>query len=238
MSRLTTRNPRVRISKAPRCLILCASSTVSACTPDISLVTPHPTVASECRNSWPKISSNRFPPVLRSRSRINPSLTSDFRRKFAVERSTSGELLERVAQPKAIARKLEQIGAQRAAVKFSHVIAPAQAFLAAVVARHVQKTVWILCPSVRAQDSLYETILNWLPAAQFLPEAEFAAVENVLPDPEIAAERLALLAKIDPRSAAADSENASHMIVTTRASLDQPAPKRGAVSSATLTIKR
>jgi len=148
-----------------------------------------------------------------------------------VERSTSGELLERVAQSQPIARKLEQIERTRAPVEFSHVIAPAQAFLSAVVAQRVQKTVWILCPSVRAQDSLYETILNWLPSAQFLPEAEFAAVENVLPDPEIAAERLALLAKID-------SEDGPHVIVTTRASLDQPAPRRGAVSAATLKIKR
>jgi transcription-repair coupling factor (superfamily II helicase) len=148
-----------------------------------------------------------------------------------VERSTSGELLERVAQSQPIARKLEQIERTRAPVKFSHVIAPAQAFLSAVVAQRVQKTVWILCPSVRAQDSLYETILNWLPTAQFLPEAEFAAVESVLPDPEIAAERLALLAKID-------SEDGPHVIVTTRASLDQPAPRRGAVSAATLKIKR
>ena len=148
-----------------------------------------------------------------------------------MERSTSGELLERVAQSAPIARKLEQIETQRAPVKFSHVIAPAQAFLAAIIARRVQKTVWILCPSVRAQDSLYETILNWLPSAQFLPEAEFAAVENVLPDPEIAAERLALLAKID-------SESGPHVIVATRASLDQPAPKRGTVSASTLKIKR
>jgi transcription-repair coupling factor (superfamily II helicase) len=148
-----------------------------------------------------------------------------------VEKSTSGELLERVAQSAPIARKLEQIGTARAPVRFSHVIAPAQAFLAAVIARSVQKTIWILCPSVRAQDSLYETILNWLPSAQFLPEAEFAAVENVLPDPEIAAERLALLAKID-------SEPGPHVIITTRASLDQPAPKRGAVSAATLKIKK
>ena len=148
-----------------------------------------------------------------------------------MERSISRELLERVAQTEPIARKLDQIEKQRAPVKFSHVIAPAQAFLSAVIARHAQKTIWMLCPSVRAQDSLYETILNWLPNAQFLPEAEFAAVENVLPDPEIAAERLALLAKID-------SESGPHVIVTTRASLDQPAPKRGAVSSATLQIKR
>jgi len=148
-----------------------------------------------------------------------------------VEKSISSELLERAAQNAPIARKLEQIETQRAPVKFSHIIAPGQAFLAAVIARRMPKTVWIVCPSVRAQDSLYETILNWLPATQFLPEAEFAAVENVLPDPEIAAERLALLAKID-------SEPGPLVIVTTRASLEQPAPKRGAVSAATLKIKR
>jgi transcription-repair coupling factor (superfamily II helicase) len=148
-----------------------------------------------------------------------------------VEKPLANELLERVAQSESIARKLALIGTSRGAIRFSHVVPPAQAFLSAVIARSVQKTIWILCPTVRAQDSLYETILNWLPSAQFLPEAEFAAVENILPDPEIAAERLALLAKID-------SEPGLHVIVTTRASLDQPAPKRGAVSSATLQIKR
>jgi transcription-repair coupling factor (superfamily II helicase) len=174
------------------------------------------------------------PKNLRTRRRVSPPdflKLRHFRRKFAVERSTSGELLERVAQSQPIARKLEQIETTRTPIKFSHVIAPAQAFLSAVVAQRVQKTVWILCPSVRAQDSLYETILNWLPSAQFLPEAEFAAVESVLPDPEIAAERLALLAKID-------SEDGPHVIVTTRASLDQPAPRHGAVLAATLKIKR
>ena len=158
-----------------------------------------------------------------------------------MERSISGELIERVAQSEPIARKLEQIGTERAPVKFSHVVPPAQAFLAAVIGSRLRKTVWILCPSVRAQDSLYETILNWFPSAQFLPEAEFAAVENVLPDPEIAAERLALLAMIDPPKdgfAAANSQPGPHLIVTTRASLDQPAPTRGAVSAATLKIKR
>ena len=155
-----------------------------------------------------------------------------------MERPLASELLEHVAKSEPIARKLESITASRELVKFSHVIPPAQAFLSAVIARGVRKTVWILCPTVRAQDSLYETILNWLPNAEFLPEAEFAAVENVLPDPEIAAERLALLAKIDQGSAVADREPAPHVIVTTRASLDQPAPKRGSVSSATLQIQR
>ena len=147
-----------------------------------------------------------------------------------MEKPLAKALLERLAQSEPIARKLEQIAKQRGSVKFSHVIEPARAFLSAVIARHVQQTVWILCPSVRAQDSVYETLLNWLPSAEFLPEAEFAAVENVLPDPEIAAERLSLLAKID-------SESGPHVIVTTRASLDQPAPQRGAVPASTLKIE-
>ena len=56
--------------------------------------------------------------------------------------------------------------------------------------------IWILCPSVHSQELFYESLLNWQPDALFLPEAEFAAVENVLPDPEIAAERLAFLMQI------------------------------------------
>jgi transcription-repair coupling factor (superfamily II helicase) len=147
-----------------------------------------------------------------------------------VEKESAVNLLERVAQSNPIARKLDWITKQDRPVRFSHVIEAAQPFLAAVIARHVRKTLWILCPSVRAQDSVYETLLNWLPSAQFLPEAEFAAVENVLPDPEIAAERLALLAKID-------SEGSPHVVVTTRASLDQPTPRRGVVQASTLQIK-
>jgi len=148
-----------------------------------------------------------------------------------VEKPVASEIIDRVAQSDAIARKLEQAAVARAPLKFSHVIPPAHAFLSAIIACQIRKTIWILCPTVRTQDSLYETILNWLPSAQFLPEAEFAAVENILPDPEIAAERLALLAKIE-------TDPGPHVIVTTRASLDQPAPKRGAVSSATLQIRR
>ncbi len=148
-----------------------------------------------------------------------------------MEKNFAALLLERVAQAAPIAAKVDAIVKPRGPVKFSHVIEPAQALLAAVIAHRAKKTVWVLCSSVRAQDSTYETLQNWIPDAQFLPEAEFAAVENVLPDPEIAAERLALLGKID-------TESGPHVIVTTRASLDQPAPKRGAVRSATLTLKR
>src|SRR5438105_9706669 len=70
MFRLTTRNRQAAISKARRCLILCASSTVSECTLVICRAILHPTVVFGCRNSWPRISSNRFQPALQLRSRI------------------------------------------------------------------------------------------------------------------------------------------------------------------------
>ena len=63
-----------------------------------------------------------------------------------------------------------------------------------------------------------------------MPEAEFAAVENILPDPEIAAERLDLLTQLE-------KGNAPGVIVTTRLALDQAAPKSGSLTSAALELR-
>jgi len=158
-----------------------------------------------------------------------------------VEKPIGAELLERVAASEPIAHKLDAIAKAAWPVKFSHVIEPAQAFLAAVIAHSFRRmrdlqhstksTIWILCPSVHSQELFYESLLNWQPDALFLPEAELAAVENVLPDPEIAAERLALLTKIE-------RDSRPRIVVATRASLDQSAPKRGTLQSAVTQLTR
>src|ERR1700747_1893300 len=151
--------------------------------------------------------------------------------KFAVEKSA--ELLERVAASEPIPRKVEAIQRAQWPVRFSHVIQSAQPFLAAVLAhasygrrvneRHAaNSTIWVLCPSVHSQEVFYESLLNWQPDALFLPEAELAGIENVLPAPEIAAERLALFLQIPTRR-----DTAPRIIVATRASLDQAAPQPG-----------
>src|SRR5262249_45623593 len=150
------------------------------------------------------------------------------------------ELLERVALSEPVARKLRSVQAAQWPVRFSHVIQPAQPFLAAVIAQKWHRpqadnrqasdsTIWILCPSVHSQELFYESLLNWQPDALFLPEAEFAAAENVLPDPEIVAERLAVLTQIGA---------GPHIIVATRASLDQTAPERGVLESALTQLRR
>jgi transcription-repair coupling factor (superfamily II helicase) len=148
-----------------------------------------------------------------------------------VEKSAGAKLLKIVATAEPIARKLREIERGVGPVSFSHVITSAQPFLAAVIAGEVEKTIWVVCPSVHAQETLYESLLNWRSDALFLPEAEFAAVENILPDPEIAAERLALLSKIE-------RQPGPHLIVATRAALEHPAPKRGALNAATVSLQR
>ena len=158
-----------------------------------------------------------------------------------MEKPIGAELLERVAASEPIAHKLDAIAKAAWPVKFSHVIEPAQPFLAAVIAhsfgrtrdlQHSTKsTIWILCPSVHSQELFYESLLNWQPEALFLPEAELAAVENVLPDPEIAAERLALLTEIE-------RDSRPRIVVATRASLDQSAPKRSTLQSAVTQLTR
>jgi transcription-repair coupling factor (superfamily II helicase) len=148
-----------------------------------------------------------------------------------VEDSSSDPLPSIVARAESISQKLREIRQGARPVAFSHVTEPAQAFLVAAIAGQIRKSFWILCPNVRSQELLYESLLNWLPDALFLPEAEFAAIENILPDPEIAAERLALLNR-------AQREKGPQVIVTTRAALDQTAPDPAALTSAVLALRR
>ncbi|HEX8898514.1 MAG TPA: transcription-repair coupling factor, partial [Chthoniobacterales bacterium] len=126
---------------------------------------------------------------------------------------------------------MREIAAGVCPVAFSHVTEAAQSFLVAALVSEISRTLWILCPSVRSQELLYETLLNWQPNALFLPEAEIAAVENILPDPEIAAERLALLSRVQ-------REKGPHLIVATHAALDQPAPAPAALNAAVLVLRR
>ena len=143
----------------------------------------------------------------------------------------SAEFLRLAAAAEPIQHKLRQMAADDFPVSFSHVIESAQPFLVATIAEHDRRSIWVICPTVRAQELFFESLSNWNSNASFLPEAEFAAVENILPDPEIAAERLALLSQIE-------KENAAKVVVTTRAALDQPAPNRGTLRSASLEIQR
>jgi len=148
-----------------------------------------------------------------------------------VEDSSGDPLPSTVKHAASISQKLREIEEGERPVAFSHVTEAAQAFLVAAIAQEIRKTFWIICPNVRSQELLYESLLNWLPDPQFLPEAEFAAAENILPDPEISAERLALLNRVT-------REKGPHVIIATRAALDQAAPNPAALNSAVVALRR
>jgi transcription-repair coupling factor (superfamily II helicase) len=150
---------------------------------------------------------------------------------MGVEKSSGAELLKIVAKTEPIACQLRALREKERPVVFAHVIESARSFLVAVLAGEIPQTLWVICPSVRTQELLHESLTNWVPGALFLPEAEFLAGENILPDQELAAERLALLSQVD---------EAKHrqVIVATRASLDQSAPRRGALRTAMLKLRR
>ena len=143
----------------------------------------------------------------------------------------SAPILSAVIGAEPIAQKMREIENAVRPVAFSHVTESAHAFLVAAIASRVPKTFWVFCPNVRSQELLYESLLNWLPDALFLPEAELAAVENILPDPEIAAERLALLSRLQ-------RSKGPHVIIATRAALDQAAPNPAALRAAVLSLRR
>jgi transcription-repair coupling factor (superfamily II helicase) len=148
-----------------------------------------------------------------------------------VEESSRDHLPSIVAQAEPISLKIREIRDGVRPVAFSHVAEPAQPFLLAALAHELPQTIWVSCPSVRSQELLYESLLNWEPDALFLPEAEIAAVENILPDPEIAAERLALLHRVQ-------RGKGPQIIVATRAALSQAAPEPAALHAAVLALRR
>ncbi len=147
-------------------------------------------------------------------------------------------LIDLVAQTPPIAAKLRALG--RGRVVFDHVDAAAQPFVAGLIATHAShaapsrknsaRQVWIVTPSVRAQERVHNELANWLGEVIFLPEVEIALAENALPDPEIAADRLQALEQI--RGAK------TGVVVLTNASLNDAAPSPEGLKKLTLNLRQ
>jgi transcription-repair coupling factor (superfamily II helicase) len=142
------------------------------------------------------------------------------------------EVLDRLREAAPIRDRLRAL-AHGDPVAFEHVTEPAQAFLTAIVASSTSHRCWIVCENARAQETVYNELLNWFPEAAFFPEKEIALGENVLPDPEIAAERLGLL-----QSLGSTKPHSAHLLVLTKASLDEPVPSPATLRSDAVQLKR
>jgi len=72
----------------------------------------------------------------------------------------SAKFLQLAAAAEPIRRKLRQIAAGDFPVSFSHVIESAQPFLVATIAEHDRRSIWIICPTVRAEELCFESLSN------------------------------------------------------------------------------
>ncbi|MCB1235749.1 MAG: transcription-repair coupling factor, partial [Verrucomicrobiae bacterium] len=151
--------------------------------------------------------------------------------------SESSGLLDRVANSPAFAARLATLDAGDQAV-FDHVAEAAQPLVAALLVRRwlaerPGTTVWLACPHIKAQEILHAELSVWGVEATFLPENEWAGFEEILPDPEAAAERLAGLKRVwDARQA-----GKSQAVVLCAQSLDETAPRPGSLTARTLSLR-
>ncbi|MDF1826272.1 MAG: transcription-repair coupling factor [Verrucomicrobiales bacterium] len=86
--------------------------------------------------------------------------------------------------------------------------------------------IWVVSAQVKAQEVMQTELGSWGESALFLPEYEWAGFEESLPDPESAAERLAVLKELHESILAAEGP----VIVLTRDALDEVAPPPGTLS--------
>ena len=99
-----------------------------------------------------------------------------------------------------------------------HIAPQAFGFAAALLARRVEKEqrrVWILCPDVKTQDHVHAELGVWQCPALYFPRLGHI-VEGALADPEVLAERTAVLSRM--------LEGESPVMVLCADSLDEPAP--------------
>jgi transcription-repair coupling factor (superfamily II helicase) len=122
---------------------------------------------------------------------------------------------------KRIARGRRQTDQNKDCVEFPHVVAEAHPVLAALLSSTHTGRTWIVCPNPAAQERLFVTLQLWQSHAVFFPEAPIATIEGTLPDPELLAERLALLSQLHTKPSSPEC------IIITRNSLTSciPNPK-------------
>jgi transcription-repair coupling factor (superfamily II helicase) len=141
------------------------------------------------------------------------------------------DLLNDIAASPPLAEKLGALRTGAAAVAFEHVVESARPVLAALLARQARGRVWIVCADVRAQEAMHNELLHWHPDALFFPEADQAPVEGALPDPETAAERLALVQTLA-------GSRKMEIVVLTHGSLDDDVPTPAALKKLEIKLAR
>ena len=98
----------------------------------------------------------------------------------------------------------------------------------------LDSAVWVLCPQVKTQEVMQTELGVWGREALFLPEYEWAGFEETLPDPESAAERLAVLKELHEIT----REKGEAIVVITVESLSESAPAPGSLTRQAEELKK
>ncbi len=138
--------------------------------------------------------------------------------------------LDQIAAAPPLAAKLARVQAGEA-VSFEHIVNAAQPFLVALLARPAKARVWVVCPDIRAQETMHNELLQWFQDALFFPELERAPIEGALPDPESVAERLGIVQRLT-------TAKGRQIVVLTRASLDSEVPSPATLKQLTFPLHR
>ena len=154
--------------------------------------------------------------------------------------NVSAALLDRVAASPPFAKRLDRLNlaTPESPVVFDHVAEAGQPLYAALAVRrwiseNPQAAIWIACPHVKAQEIIQSELAVWGIEAVFLPEYEWAGFDDILPDPESAAERLAVLQKIHDTRVGGTGQ----VVALCAASFEEAAPKEGSLSDQTLLVQ-
>ncbi|MEQ1853973.1 MAG: hypothetical protein ABMA01_20570, partial [Chthoniobacteraceae bacterium] len=142
------------------------------------------------------------------------------------------DLIDALACEPVLAGRIRAVAKGADGVEFGHVAEGALSSLCAVIARSPARRLWLVCPTLAAQEQLHNELIQWFPDALFFPELEIAPVEGALPDPEAAADRVAIVQRLG------EKEDPAHplIIVLTKASLDDAVPDQAALRSLQLDL--
>jgi len=139
-------------------------------------------------------------------------------------------LFDRIASAAAIGAKFAKLRAGDPVI-FEQVTEAAQPLLAALIARQVDKSIWVLCANVRAQEAMHNEISNWFPDAFFFPESERLPSDAGIADPENTAERLSILEALVV-------SGTRQIVVATAESLSQAVPAAQVLRTLEFSLKR
>jgi len=150
------------------------------------------------------------------------------------------EIAPCLRRSRSLGARLKSVGLETAGhpIVFEQVAEAGQPFYAAEVVSswlekgHLDSMVWIACANVKRQEILHNELAVWGQQALFLPEYEWAGFEETLPDPESAAERLAVLKEIHECRRTGEFQ----IVVLTAGSFDEPAAKEGKLTKDVLEI--